>query len=453
MHSVERKSTLPRMWWLLAATAFSCSLAAPVSASASGDPTSAYVPGEVIVGHDNGNVEVIELAGSETFDEAVAELERDPSVRFAERNWIARTALTPLDVGTSNLPGGWQTDQWSFLDNSGGIRVSGAWDRAIAADAPGGAGVTVAVVDTGLAYAPSNGYDAAPDFGATRFVAGIDLVDDDALALDENGHGTHVAATIGESVTLGQPAGDNDYLTGIAYGASLMPVRVLDQDGAGAVTDVAAGVLWAAKNGADVINLSLQFDSAVTGCDQVPTLCAAVRKANRRGALVVAAAGNAVDGTGSKQGLFPAAAPKAFAVAATTEHGCLAAYSQFGMKTDLLAPGGGLPRPAASRPECALDQRPILQLSYECFPGRCSGVNGKYAIRPDLGTSMAAAHTSGVAALVLATGVLSADVSPERLARRLQCTARVGTPNRYYGNGLLDAGRATKPGIGCGQPK
>lgn len=453
MHSADRKSTLPRAWWLLAATLSSCALVAPVSASASADPVPAYAPGEVVVGHDDGKVEVVELAKSETFAETVTELERDPSVRFAERNWIARTALAPLDVGTSGLPGGWQVDQWSFLDRTGGIRINGAWDRAIAAAAPGGAGVTVAVVDTGLAYAPSNGYAAAPDFGATQFVAGIDLVDDDAVALDENGHGTHVAATIGESVTVGQPAGDNDYLTGIAYGASLMPVRVLDRNGAGAVTDVAAGVLWAARNGADVINLSLQFDSAVTGCDQVPTLCAAVRKANRRGALVVAAAGNAVDGTGSRQGLFPAGAPKAFAVAATTEHGCLAAYSQFGREMDLLAPGGGIPRSAASRAECALDQRPILQLSYECFPGRCMGVNGEYAIRPDLGTSMAAAHTSGVAALVLATGVLGADVSPERLARRLQCTARVGAPSRYYGNGLLDAGRATNPGIDCGRPK
>lgn len=232
-----------------------------------------------------------------------------------------------------------------------------------------------------------------------------------------------------------------------------MPVRVLDRSGAGAVTDVAAGVLWAARNGADIINLSLQFDSAVTSCGQVPTLCAAVRKANRRGVLVIAAAGNAVDGTGTKQALFPASAPKAFAVAATTEHGCLAAYSQFGKRADLLAPGGGTPRLAASREECTFDERPILQLSYECFPGSCTGVNGGYAIRPDLGTSMAAAHTSGVAALVLATGVLGDNVSPERLALRLQCTARTGTPTRFYANGMLDAGRATSPGIDCGQPQ
>lgn len=458
MHSTNRTFTLPGARLLIAAALASCALAAPGATAASGaaapgDEALIYVPGEVVVGREDGSADVVEIDDATSVAEAVAELERDPGVRFAAPNWVAHTALAPLDVGTSGQVGGWRSDQWSFLGRPGGIRVGGAWDRAIAAGSAGGAGVTVAVVDTGLTYAPGNGYAAAPDFDPTRFAPGIDLVDDDAVPFDENGHGTHVAATIGESVTVGEPAVENDYLTGIAYGATLMPVRVLDRSGAGAVTDVADGVLWAAKNGADIINLSLQFDATVTGCAQVPTLCTAVRKAGRRGSLVIAAAGNALTGAGSRKPLYPAGAPKAFAVAATTEHGCLASYSQFGKGTDLLAPGGGTPRPAAAREECTLDQRPILQLSYECFPGRCAGVSSEYAVRPDLGTSMAAAHTSGVAALVLASGAAGAHPTPKRLALRLACTARSGKPTRFYRQGLLDAGRATSPAIHCDQPR
>jgi len=229
-------------------------------------------------------------------------------------------------------------------------------------------------------------------------------------------------------------------------------VRVLDRSGAGSATDVGEGILWAAKNGAEIINVSLQFDAAVTGCGQVPTVCQAVRKAKRRGALVVAAAGNALTGSGKRQALYPGAAPGAFAVGATTEHGCLAAYSHFRKRTDLLAPGGGRPRPAASRKECTDDQRSVLQLSFDCFPDTCAGSYEQFGIRPDLGTSMAAAHVSGVAALVRASGVAGSDPSPKRLADRLECTARAGLPQKFYGPGTLDALRATDPARDCDQP-
>ena len=117
----------------------------------------------------------------------------------------------------------------------------------------------MAVVDTGIAYQAAPGYAPSPDFLATQFVPGTDLVDGDDQPLDENGHGTHVAGTIGEQVTVGQPAAIPDYLTGIAYGTALMPVRVLDEDGVGSTADVARGILWAAKHDADLINVSLNF--------------------------------------------------------------------------------------------------------------------------------------------------------------------------------------------------
>lgn len=416
-------------------------------APASGQP--AYVPDEVVVGIEGESAQVRELGAGTSVDEAIAELERDPAVEFAQPNWIARSSLTPFDRGTAGTPGGWAADQWSFLGRPGGIRVGRAWDRLIAAGAPGGAGAIVAVVDTGIAHAAANGgFLPSPDFAPAQFVPGIDLVDDDSAPLDENGHGTHVAGTIAEQVTVGEPAAFNDYLTGIAYGASLMPVRALDRGGAGSATDVGDGILWAARNGADVINLSLQFDAAVTGCKQVPTVCEATRKANRLGSFVVAAAGNALTGKGKRRALYPGAAPGVFAVGATTEHGCLAAYSHFRDRTDLLAPGGGRPRPAASHAACADDRRPVLQLSYDCFPG-CFGGYDRFNIRPDLGTSMSAAHTSGVAALVRASGISGTDPGPKRLAERLICTARPGATKRFYAPGLLDALRATDPARKC----
>jgi serine protease len=226
---------------------------------------------------------------------------------------------------------------------------------------------------------------------------------------------------------------------------------VLDFEGLGYPSTIARAVRYAVRNGADVINLSLQFDAAVTGCKQVPTVCAATRKANRLGSLVVAAAGNALTGKGKRRALYPGAAPGVFAVGATTEHGCLATYSHFRDRTDLLAPGGGRPRPAASHPACAGDQRPVLQLSYDCFPG-CFSRYDRFSIRPDLGTSMAAAHTSGVAALVRSSGISGIDPAPKRLAERLICTARPGPTERFYAPGLLDALGATNPSRKCARP-
>jgi serine protease len=410
----------------------------------------AYAPGEVIVTRDGGGSEVVELDPETSVADAIATLESRPAIRTATPNWTAHAALVPFDQGTSGTPGGWAADQWSLRGRPGGIRVPAAWDRLLEVGRPGGFGTVVAVVDTGVAYEPAPGFGVSPDFLATQFVPGIDLVGDDSRPLDGNGHGTHVASTIAAQITVGQPRPVPDYLAGIAYGASLMPVRVLDDDGVGSTDDVAAGILWAARNGADVINLSLNLDPAVDKCREAPTVCDAIRKADRLGALVVGSAGNAFGGSGRKRALYPAGAPRAFAVAAATEDGCLAGYSHYGKRTDLVAPGGGAPRPAASRPACEDDTIPILQLSYACFPGDCGRDLQTFGIRADVGTSMSAAHTSAVAALVIASGVAGEDPDPARLAARLQCAARPARPERFYGSGLLDAPRAVNPKRSCG---
>jgi serine protease len=428
---------------------------AGLAALPSGVAADSFVPGEVVVGLEGGGARVVELEHGVEVTDAIADLQHDPRVAYANPNWVATAALNPLDRGRPpGEPGDWRQDQWNFLGGAGGIRAPKAWDRAIAAGAPGAAGTTVAVVDTGITFASSEppGFGPSPDFVSAQFIVGPDLVEPGTDPVDENGHGTHVAGTIAEQITVGSPAPGNDFLTGLAYGAQLMPVRVLDAQGAGNSVDVAAGILWAARNGADVINVSLQLPSRVRRCKQVRSVCRATRKAKKLGALVVAAAGNSTGGGGRPRALFPAQAPGVVSVAAGTEGGCLAAYSNFGQGVDLVAPGGGAAKARVARRRCRDDSEAVRQVSFDCFPnGFCADFQDfhEFGIRPDVGTSMAAAHASGVAALVRGSQAVGSDPSPKRLRKRLRCTARDAKPRRFYGAGLLDAARATDPRKRC----
>ena len=140
------------------------------------------------------------------------------------------------------------------------------------------------MLDTGVAYASRRGYRRSPDL-LNRFVKGYDFVDGDAYPDDLNGHGTHVASTIAETT------GNGYGLTGLAYGARIMPVRVLDRSGTGDSVAISAGIRYAARRGAKIINLSFEFDSSVTR-GQIPDILDALRYARRKGALVVGASGN-----------------------------------------------------------------------------------------------------------------------------------------------------------------
>ena len=115
------------------------------------DAAEAYVPGEAIVGLAGGGTAVAKLPTGMPVAEGIAELQRDPEVRFAAPNWIARASVDVLDQGASGIPGGWRDDQWSFLGRPGGIRVAPAWEQLSKQHEPGGLGATVAVIDTGLA--------------------------------------------------------------------------------------------------------------------------------------------------------------------------------------------------------------------------------------------------------------------------------------------------------------
>ena len=350
-------------------------------------------------------------------------------------------AFVPNDPGRGVTPGGWQVDQWNFTGPYG-VDALGAWRNLIAAGRPGGKGVVVAVVDSGVAYRTRPPYRRSPDLQSARFVRGRDFVDDDRFPDDESGHGTHVASTIAEATNNGVA------LTGLAYGVRIMPVRVLDRLDEGSSRDIARGIRWAAEHGADVINVSIEFSEQIVAVD-VPDVLTAIAFARAKGAVVVAAAGN----TGGERIVLPARARYAISVGATTEHGCLSDFSNVGTGLDLVAPGGGADADLSDDSRCdpADDTlRDIYQVTLKRRGSTDFGIPERYE-----GTSMAAPHVSATAALIIASGVLGPAPTPAMIEARLKATARdLGTTGKdsRYGEGLIDAAAATRPGPGVRRP-
>ncbi len=134
-----------------------------------------------------------------------------------------------------------------------GIDALGAWQQLAGTPGEGGRGVTVAVLDTGIAYSDRGAYRKSPDLPITRVKRGYDFVQSDRYPNDARGHGTFVASTIAA-------AANNHYgMVGVAYQASILPVRVLDARGAGSSVRVAQGIRYAVDHGADVINVSIEL--------------------------------------------------------------------------------------------------------------------------------------------------------------------------------------------------
>lgn len=365
-------------------------------------------------------------------------LKNDPNVGEVEEDRLLQIMATPNDTQYNN--------QWHYYENTGGLRAPAAWDKA------DGTGVVVAVLDTG--YRPHADLNA-------NILPGYDMISDSFIGNDGNGrdsdakdpgdwvavgacgggqptqaqdsswHGTHVAGTIA-AVT-----NNSSGVAGVAYKAKVVPVRVLGKCG-GYTSDIADGIIWASggtvsgvpanANPAKVINMSLGGSGA---CDS--TTQAAINSARSRGTVVVIAAGNDNDNANNYN---PGNCAGVVNVASTNRNGGRAYYSNYGTSVDVAAPGGAQ--------NSANDSNGVLSTHNS---GTTTPGSDVYSYMQ--GTSMAAPHVAGVAALVLQK---KPTATPDEVESILKTTTRAFPATcTSCGTGIVDAAAAvTKAAGGTG---
>jgi serine protease len=355
---------------------------------------------------------------------------RDASVEYAEPDRMMHPLFTPNDSMYSQ--------QWDYFEATGGMNVPAAWDKST------GTGIRVAVIDTG--------YRPHADLSG-QILAGYDFISDTAVSNDGNGrdsdasdpgdwtaagecgagepasnsswHGTHVAGTIAAATN------NSTGVAGVAYGAKVVPVRVLGKCG-GYTSDIADGIIWASGGTvsgvpniaarAQVINMSLGGGGA---CDT--TTQNAINSARSRGTVVVVAAGNESQNASNSN---PANCAGVIAVAATNRSGGRASYSNYGTIVDVAAPGGDTGAAILS----------TLNAGTKA-PGADS-----YA--GYMGTSMATPHVAGVVALMLAK---NPSLTPDDVESRLKSSTRPFPAScSGCGMGIVDASAAVDAAAGTG---
>ncbi|KHF38445.1 S8 family peptidase [Halalkalibacter okhensis] len=305
--------------------------------------------------------EDIPVVSVEVSPEDVKDLEGDPSIAFIEED---------IEVSIFN-----QTIPWGITR----VQAPAAINRGFT-----GAGVRVAVLDTGISNHPD-----------LNIRGGVSFVPGESTYQDGNGHGTHVAGTI---AALNNSIG----VVGVAPNTELYAVKVLGANGSGSISSIAQGLQWTAQNNIHVANLSL---GSPTGSQ---TLELAVNQATSAGVLVVAASGNNGSGTIS----YPARYANALAVGATDQNNNRASFSQYGTGLNIVAPGVGV---------------------QSTYPGN------RYASLS--GTSMATPHVAGVAALVKQK---NPGWSNTQIRQHLLNTATPLGSSNQYGSGLVNAEAATR---------
>jgi thermitase len=319
----------------------------------------ARVGGEVANRIEFIDVDVVEVPENQDPVEWVARYERHPHVAFAELNYRVGIASAPSDTLFN--------DQWGFHNTAQSVKASlvrgvadwdidapEAWDVAFGPGSfPSTGGTRVAVIDTGIDRAHVELMDKVKACASALAVIGVVTT---GTCSDDNFHGTHVAGTV--AAVTGNGLG----VAGTAPNAELAICKALNASGNGFITDVAACIDWARANGAKVINMSL---SSAAGTD---ALARAVKAANSAGILVVAAAGNTYDGSVH----YPAGYADVMSVASYNQAGRISVFSTCNSDVEIAAPGEDV---------------------WSTFPENTYGIIS--------GTSMAAPHVAGAAALVM----------------------------------------------------
>lgn len=360
--------------------------------------------------------------------DVISEYQADPQVAYVVPDRLNKPLATPNDTEYSK--------QWDLFESTAGMNVPGAWDKVT------GTGVTVAVIDTG--------YVTHSDLAA-NIVGGYDFIADTAVSVDGDGrdsnpadpgdsfaagecgqttgqssswHGTHVAGTIAAATN------NSKGIAGIAYGAKVSPLRVLGKCG-GYDSDIIDAITWASggtvsgvpanTNVAKVINMSLGGGGACTSATQ-----SAINAAVNRGTTVVVAAGNS---NANAANYSPASCNNVISVAATNRAGSRTYYSNFGSVVDIAAPGGETRTTTSNG---------ILSTLNTGTTGPASETYTYYQ-----GTSMAAPHIAGLAALLKSA---NSSLTPAQIESAIKTNSRAlpGTCSGGCGAGLADAAKTVQ---------
>lgn len=378
-----------------------------------------------------GSFEVVQFNSDNTLEDLIDKVGKEEGVSYAEPNHIFESSFVPNDPN-------YTTYQWNFFSNgrvfngqasgyvptptSFGVKAELAWDlfkpTTAAAKYPG-EGVKVAILDTGIAYEDytvTSGmntiiYKKAPDLAGTNFdtanAKNYTVSGSTSHANDDHSHGTHVCGTIAQTTHTIPAIG----CAGLAYKATILPIKVLAANGSGSSTSVANGIYWAADKGAKIINMSLGSRSSDS------TIYNAVKYAYNKGVLIVCAAGNDNSSVG-----YPAAYSECVAVGATDFKGNRCSFSDYGAALDIVAPGQYIVQ------QTIVGSQSLTSFTFASYSG----------------TSMASPHVAGIAAMVWS---IHPTYTRDQVIKAMTATARdLGTKgfDNYYGNGLIDAGASVR---------